>query len=117
MLGRHAVVDRNDSAQRGVGDFTANPVVAVEIAQHPTATVIVDVDRERAHVGGAGAPIDADGNWAMRPGRVVLLHTIDLRQLRLRHHAAAPEHLLGLHGGKRVDRRPSKLLDQIEEGL
>ena len=110
VLGRHAIVDRHHGALGGVGDLAADPVVAVEVAQHPAAAVIVDVHGQIAHVGRAGAAIEAHGNGAMRPLGLVLLDPVDLRQLGLRRHAAAPEHLASLERRQRIERRPAERL-------
>ena len=117
VLRRHAVVDRDHGTVCGVGDLAADPVMAVEVAQHPAAAVIVDEHRQHAHVGGSGAAIDADGHRAVRAAGRILLDAIDLRQIRLRHHPSAPVRLARLQRRQCVDRWPPELLDKVEVGL
>ena len=45
VLGRQAVIDRNDRAACGVGEVTAQAVIAIKVADNPAAAMKIDEDR------------------------------------------------------------------------
>ena len=129
MLGREPIVDREDMHVGVAADAAAQVVVAVEVAEHETAAVIVDQQRPRTARGrrivarGEGAVAAVDGDVRHRADRdrragdgrgvVAEIPPRDVRGQR-RDRRAAPEvaqgdqelHLRMQHGPLDHHRRP-----------
>ncbi len=109
VLGRQAVVDRDDGAAGGIGEMAAERVVRFDIADDPAAAVEIDQHRQVRRRRGAGAAIEAQRNGAaIRPRCREVADLRDRRRLGGQHFAGGAEQPARLDGADRLIGRPPR---------
>ena len=112
-----AVIHRHHAAAGGVGDGAAGLVVAVEVAQHPAAAVVVDQHRQHGTGGAAHGAVEAQAHGAVGAGGFQVAHFRHFGGLWLHHGAAAGEEAARLVGREGVEGRPAGGLDHVQHAL
>ena len=113
VLGCEPIVDGDDETRGGVGERSADLVVALEVADHPAPAVEVDERRLKLVIGHALATIEPERDRAGWPHGFERDHLRDRLGVGLQNGARSQVRLARFGRRQRLDRRAPRGDDQI----